>query len=96
MFDDPEYQWDKAKAERNFAKHGVAFDLVYNFDWDNALNYEDSRNEYGERRSTCIGAIYGRLYVLIWTLRQESVRVISLRKANDRERKQYYDEKIIH
>ena len=90
-----QYQWDKAKAKTNLAKHEVAFEVIHDFDWDTALTYEDERWRYGEDRFFSFGLIDDRLHTLIWTWRDAQVRVISLRKANDRERK-YYDTKIIH
>jgi hypothetical protein len=59
------------------------------FDWGNALVAPDDRRDYGEERFVSIGPINGRLHVLIFTARDATVRVISLRKANKREVKQY-------
>ena len=83
MFNDPEYQWDETKAESNLAKHGVDFNLVKQLDWNSALTKKQFRN--GESRYFTHAFITGRLYVLIWTERFDSIRVISLRKANKRE-----------
>lgn len=79
-------EWDPAKNESNLAKHGVSFEAIERFDWGDALTREDARNEYGERRFVSMGRIDGRLYVAVWTMRKER-RLISLRKANARERK---------
>ena len=95
MYKKRKYQWDTAKAESNFAKHGVVFEAVYDFDWGTVLTLDDQRWLYGENRFFSLGLIDHRLHTLIWTWREDYVRVISLRKANDRERK-VYDTKIIH
>ena len=83
------YEWDGAKAEANRAKHGVQFEAVFEFDWTRAVVASDHRHGYGEPRFVSIGPIDGRPYVLIFTLRRGAIRVISLRKANTRERMFY-------
>ncbi|MEP0321525.1 BrnT family toxin [Bauldia litoralis] len=84
-----EYEWDPKKAAANLAKHGVAFERVAQFEWNEAEIEEDDRSPYGERRFYALGMIDGRIHALIFTMRGEAVRVISLRKANDRERRRY-------
>ncbi|TVQ52591.1 MAG: BrnT family toxin [Rhodobacteraceae bacterium] len=79
------WAWDPDKAATNAAKHGVAFDLAPRFDWESALEVEDDRYDYGERRWRAIGPIDGRLHVLVYSIRDDLIRVISLRKANERE-----------
>ncbi|MFT3814421.1 MAG: BrnT family toxin [Acidovorax sp.] len=49
----------------------------------------DSRKRYGESRLTATGLIGARLFVLTFTLRGNAVRIISLRKANQREVRRY-------
>lgn len=83
------YEWDEQKRAANKARHRVDFLVVVDFDWDNALVAPDDRRDYGEERFVSIGPIDGRLHVLIFTPRDATVRVISLRKANKREVKQY-------
>lgn len=80
------YAWDVEKAD---AKHGVSFREVLDFDWSTALVVEDERRDYKETRYKALGMINGRLHVLIFTPRDASLRVISLFKANARERKTY-------
>jgi len=53
------------------------------------LTVEDDRFDYGEPRYITIGFMSGRMVVLVWTPRGEACRIISMRKANDRERKAY-------
>ena len=80
-----EYEWDEDKCEANLAKHDVDFDAVRGFDWQTAQVFEDLRFDYGERRFWALGLIEDRLHVLAFTIRDNAVRVISLRKANRRE-----------
>lgn len=50
---------------------------------------EDSRRDYGERRFQALGWVGQRLFMLVFTPRDGGIHVISLRKANQRERKRY-------
>ncbi len=81
-----EYEWDAIKSRRNLAKHGVPFEAVNDFDWSRSSAKEDQRHDYGETRFIAVGPIEGRLHVLVFTWRGEKIRVIGLRKANERER----------
>ena len=53
------------------------------------MTIEDDRADYGEVRFITIGFMSGRMVVLVWTQRGRSCRIISVRKANDREQKAY-------
>lgn len=65
------------------------FDAVYQFDWGLAQIEFDKRRQYGESRLIAVAPIGERLHVLIFTYRREVYRIISLRKANKREVKDY-------
>lgn len=84
-----EYEWDPAKADANFLKHGVSFEDVVDFDWRLASTAPDDRRAYGEARFIAVGPIGDRLHVLIFTRRSGGIRVISLRRANDRESRRH-------
>ncbi|MCZ8180119.1 MAG: BrnT family toxin [Rhizobium sp.] len=49
------------------------------------LTVQDDRRDYGEVRFITIGLLDQRMVVMIWTHREPAIRVISMRKANDRE-----------
>jgi uncharacterized DUF497 family protein len=90
------WDWDEAKRQANRAKHGVDFAQIDGFDWAGAVTREDTRGDYGERRFLSTGRIDGRLYVCIWTVRSGRMRLISLRKANARERAQHDRAEKLH
>lgn len=46
---------------------------------------EDDRQQYGETRFIAIGRLYQRVMVVVYTMRDEAIRIISFRKANSRE-----------
>lgn len=83
--DGQHFAWDAAKAESNLRRHRVSFDAVERFRFDLALVVPDIRSDYGEERMVATAPLDGRMHVLIYTMRGNAVRVISLRKANDRE-----------
>jgi len=84
-----EYEWDENKALTNMENHCIDFVDVARFDWDGATIINDKRKDYGETRYLALGKIKGRLMVLVFTWRGNTVRVISLRKANTREVKSH-------
>ncbi|CAN7679987.1 BrnT family toxin [Pseudorhodoferax sp. LjRoot39] len=49
----------------------------------------DLRDDYAEDRFITMGLLDGRMVVLVWTPRGEARRIISMRKANDREQARY-------
>jgi uncharacterized protein len=84
------YEWDPAKAKANFAKHGVRFaDAVTVLEDDLALTMPDPFSEEEERWVTLGRDVLGRLLVVVYTWRGESVRLISARPATARETTQY-------
>ena len=83
------YEWDQTKRQFNLETHGLDFVDVTDFNWDSAVIMEDTRRDYSETRYIAYGFLQGRLSVLVFTPRSESIRVISLRKANSREVKLY-------
>jgi len=83
------YTFDAAKQATNVAKHGVFFSLAQDFEWETALVDADNRHAYGETRFTAVGLIGERVHVMVFNLRETSVRIISLRRANSREVRRY-------
>ena len=53
------------------------------------LTVADDRQHYGEDRFITIGFLDGRMVILVWTLRDATHRIISMRKANEREQALY-------
>lgn len=84
-----EFEWDKEKDTQNRAKHGIGLGEAMGLDWHKAYDSPDTRHDYGERRVIALVPLNGRIHVCIYTLRNSLCRVISLRKANAREVRQY-------
>lgn len=86
-----EFEWDEAKAEANFRKHGVSFiQAQKTFDDQMALVWEDMAAQ-GEQRFNRIAMAGDRVLHVTWTWREEHCRIISARLATRRERKVYYE-----
>lgn len=87
-----EIEFDPSKSERNAQQRGLPFSVAVNFDFDTALYQVDDRHDYGETRFRALGMIGGRVHALVFTETLRGIRVISLRKANQREVKLYEQE----
>jgi uncharacterized DUF497 family protein len=81
----PDIEFDPGKDAGNRAKHGIALSRAADFDWGTAVIRPDVRSSYGESRFIAIGLLEGRVHVLVYTPREDRVRVIGLRTANARE-----------
>ena len=84
-----EFEWDPFKAAGNYRKHGVRFaEAVTVFEDEAMLTMSDENSE--EARFVALGAgSLGRILVVIYTTRGDSVRIISARKATRSERAEY-------
>lgn len=92
-YDQPlQFEWDEIKSQSCLKVRG--FDFAYaisSFADPRRIVIPDERFPYGESRYRLLGQIDGRLFVLVYTFRGKSIRIISARKANLRERKEYAD-----
>jgi hypothetical protein len=73
----------------NRAKHGVSLALAEVLFAGPHICVADDRFDYGEVREVAFGLINNRLFVCVYTDRDGERRVISLRKANNREVNRY-------
>ncbi len=81
--------FDPAKNAHNIKTRGISFARANRFEWASALVAKDNRTSYSEDRYQALGIIESRLHMLVFTPRDGGIRVISLRKANDREVARY-------
>lgn len=82
-------EFDLDKSEKNAQERSLAFTRAADFDWEGAVYAEDSRNPYPEQRFVAVGYLEGQLHVLCFTPVDGGVRIISFRKANTREARNY-------
>jgi uncharacterized protein len=84
------FEWDDGKAEANFQKHGVLFSIATAvFDDEGAFEELDLTMDYGEERWIIVGRSEDGLMAVVFTMRGESYRIISARKATKHEKQDY-------
>lgn len=89
-------EFDPDKDLLNRLKHGISLGEARSLDWENAIESIDDRHEYGEKRKRAVGLLRGRLYLVVFVIRGNVRRIISLRKANAREVRDYEHETRNH
>ena len=82
-------EFDPAKSATNVEKHGLPLERFADLDLEAGIVTPDARRDYGEDRYLVTAPIEGRLHVACFCIRNDAFRVISLRKANDREARRY-------
>ena len=85
------FEWDEAKNQANRRKHGLDFADAHLVFAGRTLTFEDLRQPYDEPRYLTVGALAGRMVIIAHTLRGDATRIISMRKANARERTRYQE-----
>ena len=86
------FEWDETKRKTNLTKHGLDFaDATLIFSGA-TFTFADDRFDYEEDRFITLGMLQGEVVVIAHTEQEESVRVISMRKAIKNEQKLYYRE----
>ena len=81
--------FDPPKNEQNLRERGLSFEEAARFEFESALVHVDDRQDYGEVRYVAVGLLRDRLHVLCFTEIPDGIRVISFRRANDREVNRY-------
>lgn len=84
-----EIAFDPSKDERNRRERGLPLALGAVVLANVVVAFEDDRKDYAERRMIAYGTIAGRLHVCVYTVRGDTGRIISLRKANQKERRRW-------
>jgi len=87
---DAEFEWDEAKAARNIEKHGISFEEAARVFLDpNLTEVEERAMPYDEVRFAAVGKLADDVIMVVYTYREERIRIISARKAHRNERKKY-------
>jgi len=83
-------EFDPRKAENNLKKHGVNFSEAASCLLDPMALVNEDNTAIGENRWVLLGmSDQARLLVVVYTLRQDSIRLISARKATTKEASHY-------
>lgn len=81
--------FDALKREKNLEEKGLAFERAAEVFQGVTVTRNDERKDYGETRLVTAGRLEGRMVIVVWTPRGNARRIISMRKANEREIKEY-------
>ena len=84
------YEWDNKKNQLNYEKHGLSFEDAELIFASKTITFRDDREGYGEERFITLGELKNRAVVVVHTQRDLVTRIISMRKANEREKKIYF------
>ena len=82
-------EFDPTKNHTNKAERGLSFERAGEFDFATVVIGQDNRNPYPEARYVALGFLDARLHALCFTPVTGGIRVISFRKANAREVRDY-------
>jgi len=86
------FEWDENKNQSNFEKHGIYFEEAIEIFKSDCLTLIDGRKDYKEIREITIGEIKKNIVIIVVHTDQfGNIRIISARKANQRERRKYYE-----
>lgn len=83
------YEWEPKKSKENKKKHGISFEEAVEFLFE-SFHYEVERVAYtksGEFRHALAGQFQRKWYVAIYTIRDETIRIISVRRMRQNEEK---------
>jgi uncharacterized protein len=84
-----EISYDPEKRAKARAARGLDFEDAVHVFAGPTIDLLDDRKNYGEVRRVTYGLLNGRMVALVWTSRGDARHIISMRKANERERKTY-------
>jgi uncharacterized protein len=87
-----EYTWSEAKRKSNLKNHGFDFADAFKVFDAMTFTFEDARFGYDEQRFVTLGQLNGQLVSIVHTETEDTIRVISFRKATHREADLYYTE----
>ena len=82
-------EFDEAKRAETIKARGLDMARAADVFAGPTLTVEDDRQDYGEVRYITVGFLDEAMVVLIWTRRDDAHRIISMRRANERERRLY-------
>jgi uncharacterized protein len=82
------FEYDPAKEAINLQRHRVSLRLAERFDWVMG-RIQPARTTKGETRWKILDFVDGTLYAAIFATRGEAVRIISVRHASRKERREY-------
>lgn len=84
-----DFEWDEIKSQTNLDKHGIPLSGACPM-WNGPV-LELESNQPGEPRKLAIGKIGGKFWTVIFTMRGDTIRIISARRSRENEKKLYHE-----
>ena len=84
-----EITYDPLKRDVTLATRGLDFADAEQVFAGPTARFVDDRFNRGEERIVTVGLLRGRMVIVVWTQRGDTRRIISMRKANEREQAKY-------
>ena len=84
-----DFEWDQRKNAFNIEKHGVSFEKAARIFDGPTLETVDDHYHYGETRIAALGLVETTMLYVVYTIRGDTCRIISARKANRHERRAF-------
>jgi hypothetical protein len=81
--------WDEQKRADCLRERGLDFADAAQVLAGPTHRFVDQRSDYGEVRMVAVGYLHGRMMIVVFTDRINERRIISMRKANERDQKKY-------
>ena len=82
------FEYDPRKSVANESKHGINFEQAREI-WDDPGAIKIEGNAQNEKRDLAVGKIGDKFWTVVWTQRGENIRIISVRRARNKEIKSY-------
>jgi uncharacterized DUF497 family protein len=82
--------YDPQKRLKTLEERGLDFEDAPEVFAGFHFTMPDLRRDYGEVREISVGVLKGKVVVIVWTKRDDSRRIISMRRADEDERERYY------
>ena len=83
------YDWDERKRRANIQKHRVDFALVVEIFEGDYVEIQDIHGPFKEPRYRALGTFEGQTYVVVYTWREETRRIISAWRVGERGKRRY-------
>jgi uncharacterized DUF497 family protein len=80
-----DFEWDEAKQAKTLRERGLGFDDGARIFEGRVAIWQDDRRDYGEERFRAVGESEGDVLHVVFTWRGETRRIISVRRANQKE-----------
>ncbi len=85
-----QFTWDESKRKSNLTKHGLDFKDAARIFAGPLVLFEDDRADYGEQRMIAMGLLDALVVVIVHVESDNTIRIISIRKADKNETNIYY------